>query len=600
LSSLSAQSLTEGTAFEMSPLTILSPRIANQEAVATVSTPVSALRYEPGVDLQSRNFAEGQADVAIRGGTFANTGFGLAGLPLYDPQTGHYYSEIPVAPGMLTAPKIAVGADLATGGGWNATAGAVNYGWRPVREGGEIGFGLGEWTTRRGDFLAGVQLSESWAADVGVSYSESDGPFANADHQMVRYSGRLQRRAEGSATDLVIGYQDKFFGWPNLYTPFNSPETEDIQTLLLAATHRQDLGGDGSFAELGTYWRKNDDDYAFNRFSVVGPVRPFNHTTHVTAAGGRGHWVLNDVDSLDVRFWVLADELRSTSLTFGKFTSRTHVTGGVYYHHVGDAVPEGIFRFRGGVGYDSSNRGEDAITPVIELAWERSDGPWKRFAVSYSTASQAPSYTAVAGNPTGGLFRGNSSLDRATSRTADLKATFEVAGWVGAASVFHRWDDELVDWTFRSGFFARSAAAVDLETSGVEFLASRGGEHWDVVLGYSWLEKSADYGVATVDGSFYALNFPTHRLTAALVWRATDSLDVRFDNEFRVQEPNPLRRNATDETWLSTIGVYWRTPWAKNLQLSLQADNLWDADFEEIPAVPAAPRMIAIGARWHW
>ncbi|MCC5022363.1 MAG: hypothetical protein J6386_06035 [Candidatus Synoicihabitans palmerolidicus] len=117
--SLPGQSLESGDAVEMSAMTVLSPRVANQEPVATVAMPVSALRFEPGVDVQVRNFAEGQADVALRGGTFANTGFGIEGLPLYDPQTGHYYAEVPVVPMMLTAPQIEVGADLAVGGGWN-------------------------------------------------------------------------------------------------------------------------------------------------------------------------------------------------------------------------------------------------------------------------------------------------------------------------------------------------------------------------------------------------------------------------------------------------------------------------------------------------
>jgi len=594
------QSISQEGAVQLSPVTILSPRVANQLPVATFPTPASALRYEPAVDVQMRNFTEGQADVAIRGGTFANSNFSLGGLPLYDPQTGHYYAEIPVAPGMLSAPSIAVGADLAAGGGWNATAGAVNYDWRPVREGGEFGVGFGDWNTRRADLLTGIGLSETWAADFGASYSTSDGPFANADHEIHRYSGRLQRVVDGSATNLIIGYQDKFFGWPNLYTPFNSPETEDIQTLLIAGTHRQDWDGNGSFVEVGGYWRQNDDDYAFNRFAPVGPIRPFNHTTQVTALGGRGHVGWNDADSLDVKLWVIADELRSTALRFGKFYSRTHLTGGAYYTHGSDATAKGTFQVRSGVGYDSSNRGEDAVNPMMELSWERPEGWWRRLALSYGHTSQAPSYTAVAGNPNGGLFRGNPNLDRATSRTADLSVEFEAGEWTGTMGAFYRWDDELIDWTFRSDFWARSAAAVDLETAGFEFLARRGGERWDVVVGYTWLGKSADYGGAAVDGSFYALNFPNHRLTAAFVWRPAGEIDVRFDNEFRIQEPNSLRRNNTDETWHSTLGIYWRTPWAENLQLSLQVDNLWDSDFEELPAVPAAPRMIAAGARWRW
>ncbi|WED66240.1 TonB-dependent receptor [Synoicihabitans lomoniglobus] len=598
--SISAQVVHDASVAELSPFTVLSPRVANQEPVATIVTPVSALRYAPAVDLQARNFAEGQADVAIRGGTFANTGFVLDGVPLYDPQTGHYTSELPIVPGMMSPPTIAVGADLAVGGGWNATAGGVAYDWQPVRVGGELSVGIGDWHTYRADVLAGVALGGGWAADVGAGFSHSDGPFADADHQISRYAGRVQRVTERSATNVVVGYQDKFFGWPNLYTPFNSPETEDIQTLLILGTHAQQIGDDGSKVEIGAYYRRNDDNYAYNRYAPVGPVPPFQHTAQVTAAGGQLHWVLTEGSSIDARLWLLADELESTSLTFGSFYSRTHLTTGAYYNGSSWLETGDSLHLRAGLGYDTTNRGADAMTPVIEVALERPSGTWRRWSAGYSTASQAPSYTAVAGNPNGGLFRANPVLDRATSRTLDLTGEFAAGAWTGSIGAFYRWDDELIDWTFRSDFWARSAAAVDLETAGVEVFARRGGEKFDLILGYSWLEKSADYGRAPVDGSFYALNFPNHRFTAAVVWRVDENLEVRFDNELRWQEANPLRLNDTERTLLSSLGVYWRTPWVRQLQLSLQVDNLWDSDFEEIPAVPAAPRLIAVGARWRW
>ena len=598
MAGLSAQTVP-APAMEMGAVTILSPRVANQEPVFTVATPASALRYEPAVDLQARSFAEGQADIAIRGGTFANTGFTLAGLPLYDPQTGHYYAELPIAPGMFSAPKIAVGADLAVGGGWNATAGGVAYGWRPVRSGGEISLGAGEWGTWRADALYGTELGDGWASDFAASYSKSDGPFAHADHEIRRYSARLQHIGDNSATNLLVGYQDKFFGWPNMYTPFGSPETEDIQTLLLAGTHRWTTVEDG-FGEVGAYWRRNDDNYAFNRFSPVPAIPPFKHTTHVTAAGGRGRFPLDDENAIEVRLWAIADEIESTSLRFGRFYSRTHLTGGAYYDHRSDLAGGGQFTLLSGIGYDTTNRGDDAITPVIELGWAPESDVWQRVAIGHSTASQAPSYTAVAGNPNGGLFRGNPDLDRATGRTLDLTATFATAGWTGSVGAFYREDDELIDWTFRNDFWARSAAAVDLETYGIEAYAHRSWETVDLQLGYTWLEKDEDYGGLPVHGSFYALNFPNHRFTAAVVWRVTSQVDLRMDNEFRVQEPNSLRRNSTEDTWLSSVGVYYRPYFADQLELSVQVDNLWDSDFEEVPATPAAPRLIAFGAKWRW
>src|SRR5687767_9203450 len=74
-------------------VTVYSPRVANQSPAATMAMPVSALRYEPLVDVHGRNFAEAQADVTIRGGIFENTGFQLGAVSMGDPQTGHYFAE---------------------------------------------------------------------------------------------------------------------------------------------------------------------------------------------------------------------------------------------------------------------------------------------------------------------------------------------------------------------------------------------------------------------------------------------------------------------------------------------------------------------------
>src|SRR2546423_3645694 len=122
-------------AVNLPEITVYSSRIANQAPAGSFAMPVSALRFEPQVDLQSRNLAEGQADVTIRGGIFENSAFQLGAITVTDPQTGHYFAELPVAPAMLSAPEIFTGADLALRA-TNTTVGVVGYGWRPIRDGG--------------------------------------------------------------------------------------------------------------------------------------------------------------------------------------------------------------------------------------------------------------------------------------------------------------------------------------------------------------------------------------------------------------------------------------------------------------------------------
>jgi len=134
----------------------------------------------------------------------------------------------------------------------------------------------------------------------------------------------------------------------------------------------------------------------------------------------------------------------------------------------------------------------------------------------------------------------------------------------------------------------------------VEIVATRKTPRYDLILGYTFLDKSADYGAATIDASFYALNFAKHRLTAAVVARLGGGLEVRLDNEFRIQEPNLLRTIGGDHTVLSSAGLYYLPPRLRGVELSVLVENLWDSDFQEVPAVPAARRQYSVGAAYRW
>ena len=70
--------------------------------------------------------AEAQGDLSVRGGTFENTGIQIGSATLLDPQTGHYSTEIPVAPEMLGEPRLLTGANNALHG-FNSSTGTVSY-----------------------------------------------------------------------------------------------------------------------------------------------------------------------------------------------------------------------------------------------------------------------------------------------------------------------------------------------------------------------------------------------------------------------------------------------------------------------------------------
>ena len=588
---------------DLSAVTVFSTRVANQNPVASFAMPVSGLRFEPQVDLAARNMAEGQADVTIRGGIFENTGFGVGAVSLTDPQTGHYYAEIPIASSMLSAPSIITGSShaLRTLG---STVGAVAYGWRPVTNLGSGGVGAGNHGLWNAELYQG-RVAESVASgslkiagDVAWAHAESDGTIPLGDYRFDRVNARVQMASAGAQTDIFAGYQAKFFGWPNLYTPFNAPESENLQTVLLAVNHRSDLGH-GEFFEAGAYHRRNKDDYAFNRFAPLATIHPFQHTTWVSGAAAAGRQGCGDL-SFEYRGEIAADELKSTSLLFGKFHTRTLAKLALAADKSWTTADAGAVSAKAGATYDDSNHGGSTISPVFELAREWRGAQPARFYVSYAGTSQLPSYTALNSNPGAGLFRGNPGLGREKSRNAEVGVSTSLAGWSGQAAFFFRQDSHLVDWTFRRGVTARSADAVDIDATGLEIVARRSWANLDLILGYTALIKDADYRGALVDGSFYAMNYARHRLTAAVVYRFASEWELRFDNAARVQADNVLRNIGGDETLISAAGIFFRPRAWRGSTISVRADNLWNSNYQEVPSVPAARRQIVCGFGFAW
>ena len=224
---------------ELPALSVMAQETANQRPATTYETPISNLEFDPRVDMQVRNMTEAQGDLSIRGGTFENTGVQVGSATLLDPQTGHYTTELPIAPEMLSEPKVLTGAENALRG-FNSNAGTVSYTWSKITPGGSLTIGGGDHDLnfqRLHHALTGSYGDSkdwSWGAENEGSRSESDGTIAFGDHSFERASGRVQLVGPGSQTDLFAGYQHKLFGLygmytGDLYTAFNPYEFENIK-----------------------------------------------------------------------------------------------------------------------------------------------------------------------------------------------------------------------------------------------------------------------------------------------------------------------------------------------------------------------------------
>lgn len=597
-------SIGDDVPIELTDFVIKEQQTANIMPVTTYDTPVSNLEFNPRIDFQSRNMAEAQGDVTIRGGIFENTGFRVGSATLVDPQTGHYFAEIPIAPEMLAPPEVLVAGDNALYG-FNSTVGTISYGWTVIQNGDSLTAGGGDHDLNFQRIHHGFtsQLADSpdwaWGAEIEYSRSESDGTIRFGDHDFERTTGRVQLVGPNSQTDLFAGYQAKFFGWPEMYAaPFGSNETENLKTRLFIINHRQNYG-DGSYVEATAYTRRHSDHYIFNRFN---PNRNFLHETDVTALAFSGRHTLDEAFSLNYAGQLTADEIESTALTFGDFNSRSYAKFSLLPEYRIALDETGSLILRAGGSYDESNRDGSEISPMADITWEQvhTSGDSESIYLSYAETSQVVGYTALNSDPAGFLFGGDSDLGRETSRNLEFGGDLKRGDWNFEGAVFYRWDDDLVDWTYQAANINnRSANAVDIETFGLELIATKRWDQIEAIASYAFLEKNENYDNAAVQGSFYALNYARHRATLGLIWTPIDMIKISIDNEWRSQQENPARTSDDEALFThATLTIY--PPNFQDLELFASIDNAWDDDFQEVPGTPGRGDQVAVGATCRW
>jgi vitamin B12 transporter len=588
---------------ELTEITVQSKRIANDSPASSYATAATALRFDPLTELQSRGLAEGQSDVTVRGGLFENTGFKLGAMTISDPQTGHYVAELPLDPALMSAPTVYKSIDSAIEG-FNSAVATVSYGLLRMQDGGKLSVGAGSDRLNHQTLRFAKTTENSAGNDLGVALSlarsEGSGSLEFGDHEFSRINLQLQHAGENSQSDVVFAYQDKFFGWPGAYTGFASlPEIDDTQTTLIMVNHR--VNSDNGWLEVGGFYRRLVDDYDFNRATIEsGAPGSFEHETTVFGLGLQG---VRDVGRVSWRYGgqVAKDELvRSTDLTNANFTDRSYVTFSVVPSIETELESGNTVQWRFGATVDYSNRDSNQVSPLLGVTLRtQSAAASIDYSLEYAATSQVPGYTALGSGPSG-LFGGNAFLGREKAKQLSASIFRRADDWTLSATLFSRYDDNLVDWTYSTlSPFSRQANAVDIDVVGFEAFIIRNWDAVDLAIGFTVFDKDADYGSAQVDASFYALNFAKQRATLALTYRFAESFELRLDNEYRSQEDNPLRV-GDDSAYLASLSLLWISPGERNIGVAFVVDNATDSTYQPFPGTPASGRQVSLSVSHGW
>jgi len=238
--------------------------------------------------------------------------------------------------------------------------------------------------------------------------------------------------------------------------------------------------------------------------------------------------------------------------------------------------------------------------PQSNISWQAVRGLWvHRLHAEYSRTHGVPTYTSLASSPSG-LFGGNPNLSRNRADTYEW-------GWMaargtleGRVTYFYREDTGLVDWTYAANSpNARQANPLDDTVHGIEAKLRYEWENGAFELASAWLDKDPDYGNASVDASYYVLNYSKWRVQARWEQTLTDGLSFDLNADWQDRAENPLRTTG-DEGFFLDVGLRYEGFADDRLVVRIEGRNLTDEDLQEFPGTPSPGRegRVILEVRW--
>lgn len=211
------------------------------------------LRYVPGVEVQARGPMGAQSDIVIRGGTFQQVLILVDGLRVNDPITGHFNSNIPIAPDEIDRIEILKGAASAIYGA-EAVGGVVhvitktfsgNQGTEGQARisGGQYGF--------FGAQAGGTFSHKGTSIGGGLLYNRADGaPRRGTTGFLDNTTASLsvaQKLSESWSLSARTAYDNRDFSAQNFYTTFKSDTARE---------------------KVRTFWQQASLQFRKNRWNV--------------------------------------------------------------------------------------------------------------------------------------------------------------------------------------------------------------------------------------------------------------------------------------------------------------------------------------------
>ncbi|TVQ64683.1 MAG: TonB-dependent receptor [Balneolaceae bacterium] len=630
---ISASRITSDISESGKSVSVISP----EQILSSGSLSVDELlRSLPGVNINARQGFGVQADVGIRGSTYSQVLFMLDNIPLNDPLTGHFNTNIPVALTEIGQIELIRGPAAASFGS-DAVGGVIHIKTKGFLQreraggddatrfastidvsGGQHGLRIADVSASRSARSLDVSAAVRYAASDGESFANpaydqglSADPGYNTYFNLFNATAALAWRP-GNHNSFFIrtGFDTRDFNARYFYTlsPFDE-STEEIQSRWILSAFTRELGKHRS--EVHASFRSTDDRFDFN--SAITPAN--EHTTELRFLNGSHQITLNPAGPLSRGRVMGGVQLVQKSIVSTDRGNHSTFAWGAYTigsFRLGERLDlNPALRLQ----FDPNNH--TTLLPQLSLAWHLnrltlrgSAGRATRTAdfTELHISSEIESLTPLRN-------RGNPSLAPETSWSLDAGADWNAGGQAGVSgSFFYRSSSDLIDYVLTNAdqipiagnlipgelyFFATNIARAKtygFESAAFSVISLPGSRSLRLDAGYTRIVTG---GVGDTL-SRYIANHPSHQLSLRLRL-TTGSSQLISESEIQVRDYETLE--AMDAAipgslFLTHLRLERQFLSAGN-RVYLSVRNVTNVRWQEILGAPMPGRWVLAGMRFQ-
>jgi iron complex outermembrane receptor protein len=571
------------TPVEMSTVTrTLTVITRDQLARLPVHSIADALRVISSVDVRARGERGVQTDFAVRGANFGQMLVLVDGVRLNDAQSGHHNGDIPVALDAIERIEILHGPGSSLFGA-DAFGGTINVITRRdivpasgVLQLGSVGSPDGI-DHSAGVLVAGrgqVGFARGAVREVlAASVDRSSGFMIERGFTMAGISSHTSIRER---TGLLASYLWKDFGANGFYG--NAPSHEWTNQALFGVDHRIGVAA-GWQLRANTSYRTHGDHFIFD---VRRPgVSENRHRSHAAIGAIRGSRGVGDRGSVTLGLDAGSDWIRSTNLGNHDIHRLSGFSDWRY-------APVANVQLDASLRIDRYTEFGTASSPSLGVGWWPSTAV--RVRASTGRAFRVPTFTERYYSDPANVARPDVGPEHAWAWESGIDV-FPSDGWTVGATVFGRFDHDVIDW-LRPSIAERwqTYNIRDVDTVGMEVTARRSLTDGSFVqVGYTTLDVNA---AAVTQLSKYVLDYAPHSVVAAASIALPAALRVgpRLEYKRRARSTGTSDYAVFDVRVSRQFGTY---------EVRLEGTNLGDATYQEILGVAMPGRSASISLAYR-